>query len=382
MKTQRWWIILAAVILAVATPRLMADDEEGEHEGHGHRGGVTVIHAYGVTPFVYGGSAYVPLKSTTDFLGAALLWDRLRNRATVTYNGRSLGLVIGSPTAYYMGRPVVLPQPPILVNGQVLVPATCFSQYLDVPTRWDDQDNRVMLMGPPGWGYYQVQPYAPPYVVTIIERHGRHTTVYSQAYYGPAPFVYSGVTYIPLRDVTDLIGAALLWDSLRNRATLIYNGRNIVLAVGSPTVYFGPQVVVLPAAPVIVGGQVFVPQAFVERHLRIKVNRGRGHLKMWGPGGREREFRVASAPPGRVSGGPGRAKGWFGRAKVGGPKGHGPAGWTPQQQRGGPSSGFFKQGKGGPKHEGGPPGQAKKGGKGRGGPQGKGRGNGGGGNKD
>jgi hypothetical protein len=115
-------------------------------------------------------------------------------------------------------------------------------------------------------------------------------------YYGGAPFVYSGVTYVPLRDVADVIGAALLLDTLHNRATIIYNGRHFALVIGSPRVFYGTEVILLPAAPVIIGGQIFVPQRFFDRDLHVRVQRDRDRFRVWGPKG-EREWRVASRPP-------------------------------------------------------------------------------------
>jgi len=310
MRKHTVWAVMAAILIgAMAVSVAIADDDdhEGDHEGdHGRQ--FTVINNYGVTPFVYGGYSYVPLKSTADYLGAGLLWDSLHDRATLTYRGHELGLVIGNTTAYYMGRPVVLPVPPILVEGQCLVPVTVFDRYFDVPVRSEPDYDRVLILGPPGWGYYRVAPYAPQHVVTIIQGYGpppwapahgyrRHGYGYYPTAYVPAPFIYGGATYIPLRDVTDFIGAALLWDSLRERAVITYNGIDIGLVIGSPTVYYGPQVIVLQQPPIIVHNAVYVPAQLLDRHMSIPVERYEGGLKLKGPKG-WRDFKVASAPPG------------------------------------------------------------------------------------
>ena len=304
MVKRTLWALLTVVLVGAAAPATMADRDKG---GHGHRG--VVIRDYGVSPFLYGGYSYIPLKSATDFLGAALLWDSLHNRATVTYNGRKLGLVVGSTTAYYGGRAVALPVPPVMVREQLCVPAAAFDQYLGVPVEWDDADDRVLIQGPPGWGYYHVAPAPPVEVVRAIgggpppwaPAHGRRRKEgrYYATPYAPAPFVYSGVTYIPLRDATSLIGAALLWDSLSNQAVVTYNGREIGLAIGSPTVYYGGETIVLGAAPVFVRDVVYVPAEFCERYLSVPIRRSSGVIKLKGPRGWH-DFRLASAPPGRV----------------------------------------------------------------------------------
>ncbi len=285
--------LVAVLLLAMVVPYAFADN-------------VVVIQNYGAPTFLYGGYSYVPLKSAADFVGAALLWDSVRNRATLTYNGREVGMTIGSPNVYYGGRTVAMPVAPIMVEDRVLVPALVFDRYLGVPTRWDDEDDRLMLQGPHGWGYYQVAPAPPPTVIAVIERHGpppwapahgrrRHGPTYVVA----APFVYSGVTYVPLRDAASLIGAALLWDGLKGRAVLTYNGDEIGLAIGSPTVIYAGQPVVLAAAPVVVQEVVYVPVDFCRTYLKIPVQHDRGVVKLKGLKGWH-EYKVASRPPGPV----------------------------------------------------------------------------------
>jgi hypothetical protein len=286
--------LVAALLLALVVPCAGADE-------------YVVIESHGAPTFLYGGYSYVPLKSAADFVGAALLWDSLKNRGTLTYNGREVGLVVDSPDVRYRGGAVAMPVAPIVVDDRVFVPALVFDRYLGVPLRWDHPKHRLMMRGRHGWGYYQVAPAPPPPVIAVIERHGpppwapahgrrRH----EPAYYVTAPFVYSGVTYVPLRDAASLVGAALLWDSLKGRAVLTYDGREIGLVVGSPTVVYGGRPVVLAAAPVVVHGAVYVPVDFCQRYLKVPVQHDRGVLKLKGPKGWH-EFKVASRPPGPVS---------------------------------------------------------------------------------
>ncbi len=287
----------ALAMVLITGAGVAADRDYDEHH-------LTVIGGYGVTPFVYEGYSYVPLKSAADFLGATLLWDGLHNRATVVYRGGQLGLVIGSTSAHYMGQSVVLPAAPILVDEQMLVPVIIFDRYFDVPVRWEPEDERVLILGPPGWGYYRVLPSPPPHVIAIIRGYG---PPYGRAHghypgvYVPAPFAYYGTAYIPLRDVTDVIGAVLLWDHLQNRVLITYGGDEFGLVIGSPIVHYGAQVIVLPAPPVIVGGHVYVPSDFLHRGLKVPVERGDSVLKIKGVKG-WRDFKVASSPPGYMYG--------------------------------------------------------------------------------
>ncbi len=129
--------------------------------------------------------------------------------------------------------------------------------------------------------------------------HGRRRKVVRTRVYAPAPFLYSGVTYVPLRDVTSLVGAALLWDSLKGRAAVTYNGRELGLMVGSPRVYVDDEVLVLSAAPIVVNQVVYVPADFCDRYLELPTRHRRGYVEIEGPRGWH-SYRVASRPPGRV----------------------------------------------------------------------------------
>jgi len=119
---------------------------------------VTIINNYGATPFVYGGYTYVPLRAATDFIGAALLWDSsLKGRAAITFNGREVGLVIGSPYVLVGGSQVALPAAPVVVGGQVFVPSVVFSQYLQVPVVYDSRVRVLRIQrGPAAWGTFKV----------------------------------------------------------------------------------------------------------------------------------------------------------------------------------------------------------------------------------
>jgi len=299
MKKGALWLVLVLVLAGLATPQAMADK-------------TVAISTGGVTPFLYGGYSYVPLRSATDFIGAALLWDAVEDRAVVTYGSNELGLVLGSTTAHYGGRPVVLPAPPLLIDGHMLVPTTVFDRYLGVPVQWDGPQRRVRIRGKHGWGYYEVRPYPPSHVVPFLRGHGPPPWAPAHGYrrkarsyptvYAPTAFIYSGVTYVPLRDVASFLGAALLWDSLNGRAVLTYSGREFGLAIGNRMVQHGPQGILLAAPPVMVGNTVFVPTEFFERELGVQVSRKDKALKLKGPK-QTLDLEVAPAPPGRVHSG-------------------------------------------------------------------------------
>ena len=128
------------------------------------------IDTLGATPFVYGGSSYVPLQSVASFLGAQLQWDPAKGRAVVTYNGKELALTRGNRNALFEGRPVVLAAAPVVVSGRTYIPTEALWRTYEVPVAWDQARSRVRIKGPSGWGAVMVSRRPPP-----GWHHGRKT---------------------------------------------------------------------------------------------------------------------------------------------------------------------------------------------------------------
>lgn len=169
MRKGMLWALLTALLVGLAAPWAMADPPPWA-PAHGRRRKVKEV-VYVASPFVYSGVTYVPLRNVTSLVGAALLWDGLRGRAAVTYNGRELGLVIGSPRVYYGDEVMVMRAAPIVVHDVVYVPAEFCDRYLEVPTR--HRRGVVEFEGPEGWRTYQVAPRPPGRVIVVREARPR-----------------------------------------------------------------------------------------------------------------------------------------------------------------------------------------------------------------
>jgi hypothetical protein len=271
-------IVAVAGIIAAVTPSAVAQYEP--------------INAYGAACFVYQGYTYVPLRSAADFLGVSLTWHEARAQVSVYYRGNDLLLVIGSTQAYFMDRPVRLPVPPVSISDTVMVPVIIFDEYLDVSLRWAADENRVYLLGPPGWGYYDVLSYTPDYALRAIEGYG--------PVYAPAPFFYQDICYVPLLDWCDYLGFPIFFEPDYDDFVCNFHGTEVVLFIGRPTCFFGPRSITLRAAPCIVRNTVFVPLDFFSDPLRVPVQRQGGILRLRGENG-VRQIRVAARPPAPIS---------------------------------------------------------------------------------
>jgi len=127
----------------------------------GMSAGAATIDTSGATAFVYEGLSYLPLKSTASFLGAPLRWDAEKGQAVITYRGEDLALTPGNARALFRGEPVVLPSPPVVVDGVTYVPAAAFKKYYNVPVEWDRAKSEVKIKGPSGWSTVKASSRAP-----------------------------------------------------------------------------------------------------------------------------------------------------------------------------------------------------------------------------
>ena len=160
MKFHIFRLVLACCLVLAVLAAAGADD-------------TVIINDYGGGSFVYGGRSYIPLRSATDFLGAGLMWDSLKNQATITFDGKDIALTTGSNVAYYGGQRVDLAAPPVIVNNRTFVPVSMIRDQFGRPVIWDAEASEVRISGPNGWGRLIVNRHPGPHVVRVMKRHGQ-----------------------------------------------------------------------------------------------------------------------------------------------------------------------------------------------------------------
>lgn len=85
-------------------------------------------------------------------------------------------------------------------------------------------------------------------------------------------FIDNGTTYIPLRSVSETLGAIVDWDSSTKTATLSKGYTTIVQRIGSDTARVNNKIVQIGAAAQIKNGSTYVPLRFVSENLGAAVN--------------------------------------------------------------------------------------------------------------
>lgn len=87
-----------------------------------------------------------------------------------------------------------------------------------------------------------------------------------------SPYAVKGTTMVPLRIITESLGATLQWDkSEPNKVTVRKGAMTIVLRGNSTTGYVNGEKVTLPAAPVFASGTTMLPVRFLAERFDFTV---------------------------------------------------------------------------------------------------------------
>jgi len=125
---------------------------------------------------------------------------------------------------------------------------------------------------------------------------------------GTTPFLYEGLSYLPLRSVASFLGAQLQWNAAKGQAVVTYQGKELALTPGNVSALFAGQPVVLAAAPVLASGTTYIPADALRRTYGVPVvwDQARSQVRIKGPTGWG-AVTVSRRPPGWVRG---RKTGW------------------------------------------------------------------------
>lgn len=98
-----------------------------------------------VAPFIKDGSTLVPFRAISESLRATVTWNGEERSVTVTRDGISVKLIIGSTTAYINGKEVTLEVPGEIVEGNTVVPVRFISEALKATVKWEGETKTVVI---------------------------------------------------------------------------------------------------------------------------------------------------------------------------------------------------------------------------------------------
>ncbi|MDD4028628.1 MAG: stalk domain-containing protein [Caldisericia bacterium] len=85
------------------------------------------------------------------------------------------------------------------------------------------------------------------------------------------PFTENGRTLVPFRFIGEALNAEIVWDSKQKKASYILDGNRVDVILGSNTAYVNDEPVTLDVPPMIKNGRTFVPIRFVTEALGASV---------------------------------------------------------------------------------------------------------------
>ncbi|MGC9125425.1 MAG: extracellular solute-binding protein [Caldisericaceae bacterium] len=120
-------------------------------------------------------------------------------------------LTIGSKKAYVNFKEVALDQPPVIDNGRTLVPVRFIVEALDALSDWDSRTQTVTLIFDDKEISFKVGSD-----IAYVNGSKFNLDV-------PAKILPTGRTVVPVRFVSDAIGAKVSWDSNKKMVTVVYS---------------------------------------------------------------------------------------------------------------------------------------------------------------
>ncbi|MBE3598687.1 MAG: copper amine oxidase N-terminal domain-containing protein [Limnochordaceae bacterium] len=94
--------------------------------------------------YMVNGTLMLPAR-VLEQAGATLRWDARTKTATLARDGHQARATVGQAWLAAGGKRVLMPQPPELVDGQLMVPIRAVAQALGITVRWDGKTGRVDL---------------------------------------------------------------------------------------------------------------------------------------------------------------------------------------------------------------------------------------------
>ncbi|MDP4118992.1 MAG: stalk domain-containing protein, partial [Bacillota bacterium] len=77
------------------------------------------------------------------------------------------------------------------------------------------------------------------------------------------PVILQGRTLVPLRSISEAVGASVNWDKQSQGIELVYGNKKVNLSIGSTMAYDNGRQVFLEVPPQIINGRTMVPIRFV-----------------------------------------------------------------------------------------------------------------------
>ena len=89
---------------------------------------------------------------------------------------------------------------------------------------------------------------------------------------GSKPIIQNGRTLLPIRTLIESLGGTVEWNAKEQKVTITLNGHSMVLTIGRTTALVDGNKVSLDVAPTIINGRTYLPLRFISENLGASVN--------------------------------------------------------------------------------------------------------------
>jgi len=99
---------------------------------------------YTTAPVVKSGTTFVPIRAIVELWGGTISWNNETQTITITLNGNTVALTIGSTAATVNGTTVTLSSVPYVSDtGRTMVPIRFLAENLDLTVNWDQNTQSI-----------------------------------------------------------------------------------------------------------------------------------------------------------------------------------------------------------------------------------------------
>lgn len=102
----------------------------------------------GTVPVVENGRTLVPIRAIIEAMGGSVDWDDETHTALLEYNGDTITLEIGNPTAYFNTAANTLDVAPMVINGRTMLPIRFIAESFKFNVNWNGETRTVTITKP------------------------------------------------------------------------------------------------------------------------------------------------------------------------------------------------------------------------------------------
>lgn len=89
---------------------------------------------------------------------------------------------------------------------------------------------------------------------------------------GSKPIIKNGRTLLPIRTLIESLGGSVEWNAKEQKITITLNGHSMVLTIGNTVALVDGSKVTLDVAPTIINGRTYLPLRFISENLGASVD--------------------------------------------------------------------------------------------------------------